>query len=125
MSVKNEKLREVNKVKTIRYILFAILSLSMLVFLACGGGGGSGSSSGGTGSVAVFLADGPADEYDHIWIRVKEVTLIPSEGGHVVVYKSSEGYKLDLLFSLRLLLLEMQEFLLRFHTLTGKIRVPT
>ena len=86
--------------KTLKYVLFSILSLSILIFLACGGGGGSGtssSSSASTGSVAVFLADGPADEYDHIWITVNEVTLIPSEGEHVVIYQSSEGYELDLL----------------------------
>lgn len=44
-----------------------------------------------------MLTDGPADEYDHIWIRVKEVTLIPSQGDKVVIYKSYEGYELDLL----------------------------
>ena len=86
--------------KTLKYVLFSILSLSILIFLACGGGGGSGtssSSSASTGSVAVFLADGPADDYDHIWITVNEVTLIPSEGDKVVIYQSSKGYELDLL----------------------------
>jgi len=88
--------------KTLKYVLFSILSLSILIFLACGGGDGassgtSSSSSAGTGSVAIFLADGPADDYDHIWITVKKVTLIPSKGEHVVVYQSSDGYELDLL----------------------------
>jgi hypothetical protein len=86
--------------KTLKYVLFTVLSLSILIFLSCGGGGGSGtssSSSAGTGSVAIFLADGPADDYDHIWITVNEVTLIPSEGEHVVVYKSLAGHKLDIL----------------------------
>jgi hypothetical protein len=89
--------------KTLRYLLLIILSFSVVVFTACGGGGGSGSqssSSSGIGTVAVYLADGPADEYDELWITVTEVTLIPSEGSgrsNVIVYQSDQGYKVDLL----------------------------
>jgi hypothetical protein len=89
--------------KTLRYLLLIILSFSVVVFTACGGGGGSGSqssSSSGIGTVAVYLADGPADEYDELWITVTEVTLIPPEGsdrGNVIVYQSDQGYKVDLL----------------------------
>ena len=78
--------------------LFAAFSL-----VGCGGGGGGGGGEPGTlgaGSVAVFVADGPAEDYDHIWIRIKEVSLLPADNSDpVVVFKSkkSEGYKLDLL----------------------------
>jgi hypothetical protein len=89
--------------KTLRYLLFILLSLSMMILFACGGGGSSGtssSSSAGTGSVAIFLADGPADEYEKLEITITEVTLIPaSESGldHVTVYHSAEGCQIDLL----------------------------
>jgi hypothetical protein len=86
--------------KTYNRIFFGFLALSFMILWACGSGGGSGgqsSSNSGSGTVAVFVTDGPADEYDHIWIRVKEVTLIPSQGDKVVIYKSYEGYELDLL----------------------------
>ena len=60
--------------------LFKSTGVSMVMALAavalimggCGGGGGGSSSSDGasgdTGSVGVFLADGPSDDYDHFWI---------------------------------------------------------
>lgn len=89
--------------KTLRYLSLIILSFSIVVFTACGGGGGSSSqlsSSGGSGTVAVYLADGPADEYEELWITVTEVALIPPEGSgrsNVIVYQSDQGYKVDLL----------------------------
>ncbi|MBN2516709.1 MAG: DUF4382 domain-containing protein [Deltaproteobacteria bacterium] len=86
------------------YLIIFILAVS---FVGCGGGGSGGEGSGGqdssnagSGTVAVFLADGPADEYDHIWIRVTDVSLIPPEGSGrdpVTVYQSSQGYEVDLL----------------------------
>ena len=88
--------------KTLRYLLLIILSFSVVVFTACGGSGGSGSqssSSSGIGTVAVYLADGPADEYEELWITLTEVALIPPEGSgrsNVIVYQS-EGYEVDLL----------------------------
>ena len=88
---------------------FAALSLTILFglasILATGGGGGGGggtSSSGGTGSVAVLVGDGPADDYDHIYVYVTKVSLIPASGtspGPVVIFQSSSpaGHKVDLL----------------------------
>ncbi len=85
------------------------LVLSALIFslLSCGGGsgtsnlssdGGSGSAT-GTGTVALLLADGPADNYEHIWITITEVSLIPvaKSDEPVVIFKSVNGLKLDLL----------------------------
>jgi hypothetical protein len=89
--------------------LLVLLVPVAALLLSCGGGGGSSSSGGtgstGTGSVAVFLADSPADEYENIFIWITEVSLIPQQGDgqRVVIYENHqindghEGLKLDLL----------------------------
>jgi hypothetical protein len=92
---------------------FGALSLAIVCglasILATGGGGGGGSSStggtstsGGTGSVALLMADGAADDYDHIYVFVTKVSLIPASGssqGPVVIFQSASatGHKVDLL----------------------------
>lgn len=93
----------------ILFFVICIVSFPIAIFLGgCGGssGGGDGSSgvsdsSSGTGTVSVLLTDGPADDYENIWIWVTEVSLIPPEGdgdrAPVVIFQSSEGYKVDLL----------------------------
>lgn len=92
----------------------------MLVFLglsACGGGSGGGSASatseatGSYGAVGILMADGPADAYEHIWITITDVTLIPADAGaeEVVIFQSAEGYTLDLLA------LRDESFLLTLH----------
>ena len=73
----------------------AILLIAMpitLLLVSCGGGGSGGSQSTAgssvSGSVALLLADGPADDYDQIFITITEVSLIPKEGrgrGPVVI----------------------------------------
>ena len=83
------------------------MALAVVGFYACGGSGGGGdsgspsSSSNGTGTVAVFLTDGPADEYDELWVNVTEVSLIPHDDGSttvpVVVYTSTSEHWLNLL----------------------------
>jgi hypothetical protein len=92
--------------KTItKSILLLAICVAMGFFLTgCGGGGGSGGSSAesssGTGSVALLLADGPADAYDHIFITITEVLLIPLEGSGrqpVVIYRNPSGLTVDLL----------------------------
>lgn len=83
-----------------------LIAVPILFFLVgCGGGGGSGGStsttgSSGSGSVALFLADGPADEYDEIKITITEVSLIPREGrgrGPVTIFQNPEGVEVNLL----------------------------
>ena len=91
--------------KTWRNLFFIHFFLCIILFAACGGNGGSGTrsnSSQNTGSVALFLADGPADVYDAIYIWVKEVSLLPNEdngGDPVIIYESEDpnGYRLNLL----------------------------
>jgi hypothetical protein len=72
-----------------------------------GGGGEGGGSGGGTafnagnGNVALFLADGPADDYEQIFINVCKVSLIPAadnpNGSEVVLYESDDCFWVDLL----------------------------
>jgi len=83
-----------------------LIAVPILFFLGgCGGGGGSGGSSSatgssGSGSVALLLADGPADEYDEINITITEVSLIPREGSGrspVTIFQNSQGVEVNLL----------------------------
>ena len=98
--------------KITRRSLAAYTMISLLtLFMGCsggggggdgGGGGGAGTSSGGTGSVALYVADGPADSYDQINIWITRAELIPVDGSGrepVVIYKSPDpkGYEIDLL----------------------------
>ena len=69
----------------LRYLSALILSVCVGgLFVGCGGGGGSSSgggiaAGGDAAEVTVLLADGPAEEYDHLFITVTEVSLIPAE----------------------------------------------
>jgi hypothetical protein len=76
----------------------------MVIYLAgCGSGGGGGggfvggTGQQGTGTVSVFIADGPADEYEEIWVTVNEVSLIPVKGDPIVLFRSERGYEVNLL----------------------------
>jgi len=85
----------------------AILLVAMpitLLLVSCGGGGSGGSQStagsSGSGSVALLLADGPADEYSEILITITEVSLIPKEGrgrNPVAIFQNPEGIQVNLL----------------------------
>ena len=73
-----------------------------LLLTGCGGGGSSSSTaSGGTGTVAVLLTDGPADDYDNIWVWITEISLLPEDdnAAPVVVFQSEDpdGWMVDLL----------------------------
>jgi hypothetical protein len=89
----------------IKSIFLLAICVAMGFLLAgCGGSGGSGGSSAegssGTGSVALLLADGPADDYDQIFITITEVSLIPPEGrgrSPVVIFRNPAGIEVDLL----------------------------
>jgi hypothetical protein len=95
-----------NAGKVLRFAALGVVILFGLAsILATGGGGGGGggsSSSAGSGSVALLMGDGPADDYDHIYVYVTKVSLIPAYGtspGPVVIFESSSpaGHKVDLL----------------------------
>jgi hypothetical protein len=101
-----------------RALRFSALSFAILFGLASiiatsGGGGGGGGvgvtgttggtvTEGGTGTVALLVGDGPADDYDHIYVYVTKVSLIPAPGnaaGQVVIFQSPTpaGHRVDLL----------------------------
>jgi len=92
-------------VRLIGLLIVVVAGLASIIATGGGGGGGGvgvGTSSGGTGSVALYVSDGPADLYDHIYIWITRVELLPMNGSGtapVVIYKSSnpEGCKIDLL----------------------------
>ena len=108
--------------KSASLILITTIIAAALIMTSCGGGGGGSDNLGsdgssGSGNVALFLADGPADDYDEIWISVTKVLLIPSNRNpnqsSVVIYETVEGHEVNLLD------LRDEDFLL-----TIKKRVP-
>jgi len=86
--------------KLMDYRVLSIVVVAMMVSLAgCGGGGGGGASPSGvqTGTVAIFIKDGPTDEFEKILVTVTEVSLIPVSGAPVVIYENPSGCEIDLL----------------------------
>ncbi len=87
----------------------SIYSIAILIIMLClmACGGGSGDNSGTTtpttsnnGSVALYMSDGPTDDYDNLWIWVSEVSMLSSDSSEpVIIFESddAEGDKLDLL----------------------------
>jgi hypothetical protein len=78
--------------------------LASLAFVGCGGdsssnqSGGDGAGGGGTSKVALFLADGPTDAFDQIWIEVSAISLLPEgDGAPVVIYETDDPQRIDLL----------------------------
>ncbi|MBN1417534.1 MAG: DUF4382 domain-containing protein [Planctomycetes bacterium] len=84
--------------------LLIVLAFVPALFLpGCKGSGGGGEAvpGGGTGTVAVLLADGPADDFVEIRIRVTEISLLPADGsdddGPVIVYHDAGGHEINIL----------------------------
>jgi len=101
-----------SKVLINHYILAGLAIIGTLILIITSGGCSGGSGSGGlifsegqdqnsSGSVALFLKDAPVYEYDHLWITINKVSLIPADGDEnkdpVVIYQSDEGCQVDLL----------------------------
>jgi hypothetical protein len=85
-------------------VFFTLLGAVAISLMSCGGGGegaGESSSTGSlqSGSVAVLLADNPADDYKSIFLTITEVSLIPAgnNGAPVVIFQSAGGLEVDLL----------------------------
>ena len=91
----------------VRYVcLLVVIALGLTTIVATGGGGGGSSSSAGdTGSVAVLIADGPADDYDEIQITIEKAFLIPFAGDPLLIFEGP--------ITCDLLALRDNEFLLR------------
>lgn len=90
------------------FLIVGLLSVTIISSLFSCGSGGGGSGAGGSeadgtgfGSVAVFIADAPSDEYSAIYITINEVTLLPPDGdtsrSPVVIYRSDTGKTINLL----------------------------
>lgn len=86
--------------KRIDFRLLSLVIAALLTMLAgCGGGGGGEGSSvtAQTGTVAVFIKDGPADQFEHIWVTISQVELLPVSGSPVVIYENPSGCRIDIL----------------------------
>lgn len=91
-----------NRHKRAVFCLFAlaVAAVFALSALGCGGGGSAGAQAGdsGQGTVALYLTDGPTDEFDHIWIELSEILLIPSDDSRPqVVFQTDDPQPIDLL----------------------------
>jgi hypothetical protein len=98
--------------KRINFRLLSLVIAALLTMLAgCGGGGGGDGSSvtAQTGTVAVFIKDGPADQFEHIWVTITEVELLPLSGSPVVIYDNPSGCRIDILDY------RDEDFLLKIH----------
>jgi hypothetical protein len=80
------------------FIIF-LITAGFLIGGCSGGGGSSGSGGAGSESVALLLADNPAEDYESIWLYITKVILIPNKGKHYVLFESHSpgGYPVDLL----------------------------
>jgi len=81
--------------KTRSLLLRVLLSVAALLLVSCGGGGAGtdASLSAGTGTVAVALTDGPAEDFDEINLSVVKIELF-SESGQVTIFEGSETLNL-------------------------------
>jgi hypothetical protein len=80
-------------------LFLTLMCLASLAIMGCGGDSSSNNNdSGGNSKVALFLADGPADDFDHIWIEVSEISLLPEgNAAPVVIYETDNPERIDLL----------------------------
>jgi len=83
---------------TALFLIF-LITTGFLIGGCSGGGGSSGSGGSGSGSVALLLADNPAEDYESIYLYITKVILIPNKGKHYVLFESHRpgGYPVDLL----------------------------
>ena len=88
---------------TLALFITALITAGFLLG-GCGSGGGGGGSElfsggGGSGSVALFLADNPSEDYQSIFLYITRVSLIPPNGNPYVLFESQrpQGYPVDIL----------------------------
>jgi hypothetical protein len=75
-------------------LLGGVYALVALLVVACGGGsGGSSAVSGGTGSVAIAMTDGAAEDFDEINVSVVKIELL-SDSGRVTIYEGDKTFNL-------------------------------
>src|SRR4051794_37231979 len=74
------------------------LSVALAVVAGCGGGGGSTSSTGGGGgssSVRLFATDDMSTGFDHVWVNIKQVSLVGASGDQTL-FTDPNGRLIDL-----------------------------
>ena len=64
-----------------------------LLLVSCGGGGGGDSASTDSGTVALLMTDGPADDFDEINLTVTRAKLF-CESGHITVFEGNRTFNL-------------------------------
>jgi len=80
--------------KTRPALLAGLYALVAVLMVACGGGsGGSSAVSGGTGSVAIAMTDGAAEDFDEINVSVVKIELL-SDSGRVTIYEGNKTFNL-------------------------------
>ena len=95
----------------VRFLTILLVAVTT-VLAGCSGGGGGGESAPAsvqTGTVAVFVKDGPTDEFEHIWVTITQVELLPVSGSPVVIYENPSGCTIDILDH------RDEDFLLKIH----------
>ena len=59
--------------------------------------------------MAIFVKDGPSDEFAQIWVTITQVELLPVSGSPVVIYDNPSGCRIDILDY------RDEDFLLKIH----------
>ena len=75
-------------------VLSIVIAFLTMLLGGCGGGASSSLTTGsaGSGTAGVLITDGPAVDYDEIWIQLREVSLIPvNEGSPVIVWQAGDA----------------------------------
>ena len=84
-------------------ILVVAAIVTLFIASACNSGGSSSVSGNPNeesfGSIGILLKDAPADEFQHIYITITEISLLPAgnEENPLIVFTSEAGYTIDLL----------------------------
>lgn len=104
-------MKSASNLHVVRFLMVLLVAM-MTVLAGCGGGEGGGGSSptaAQTGSVAIFVKDGPSDEFAQIWVTITQVELLPVSGSPVVIYDNPSGCRIDILDY------RDEDFLLKIH----------
>ncbi len=88
--------------KVLKLSAWIILSLSILIFTACGGGGGGGSNPSGEVTMSItdakpLLPEG-AEQATNLWVTFTEVLVHKSGGGWISLPLAESPYTIDLLY---------------------------
>lgn len=74
------------------FLVLTVGSLLLALAVGCGGGGGGGS----LGGLNVFISDDLSQNYDQVWVTVKQIELQGADGSFSTVFSDSTGVPVDL-----------------------------